>query len=178
MVLMGIDPSFSGCGITIKNKDYTFHLITAEKQYKDTIDITRRIMSLKKQVREIIQKERPNYIAIEGPSYGGNTSSLIQMGALNHILRELFFEEKIPFVVVPPKVAKKHYTGNGNANKLDMIEEAMNKGINIPFFKKIQKQDMFDDNVVDSHAMVEILEYILLGKKDYDEKVEKSWDLK
>ena len=100
------------------------------------------------------------------------------MGALNHMLRELFIEEDIKFVIAPPTVIKKYATGKGNADKMTMILEAMKKGANIPYFKKIQKQMMFNDNSVDSYFMASFMRDYLDGKcSDFEEKIEKSWDL-
>lgn len=178
MKILAIDPSFSGCGVTYlgENGEENYYLIKADKNSKNSIDITRRIIKIKEEIRLIIKNKNPEYIILEGPSFASKSSSLIQMGALNHILRELFIEENIKFVIAPPKTIKKQFTSNGNADKLEVIEEVMKRGANIPFFKNIKKQKMFDDNVSDSFAMACFLRDLINGKaKDYESKVEKSW---
>jgi crossover junction endodeoxyribonuclease RuvC len=179
MAIIGVDPSFSGSGITvIQDNNYEYFLIKAEKQSRSSIDITHRIMKIKKEIKLIINKYRPTYISMEGPSYASQSSSVVQMGALNHMLRELFIEENIKFVIAPPTVIKKYATGKGNADKLMMIEEAAKRGANIPFFKKIQKQLVFDDNVCDSYFMASFMRDYLTGNcVDFEDKIEKSWEL-
>lgn len=179
MKILAIDPSFSGCGIACfdnNREEYYYYLIKAEKESKNSIDITRRILKIKEEIRDLIKKHNPDYIGLEGPSYASRSSSVIQMGALNHILRELFIEENMRFIIVPPTVIKKFYAGKGNCNKLEMIEEAMKRGANIPFFKTIQKQRMFDDNVVDAHALATFMNDYFAGKiPEHKSKVEHSF---
>lgn len=179
MKILAIDPSFSGCGVSLlDNGREEYFLIKTDKTSRNSIEITHRILKIKQEIKEIIQKEKPDYIGLEGPSYASKSSSVIQMGALNHILRELFIEEGVDFIVVPPTVVKKYYTGKGNCGKLEMIEEAMKRGANIPFFKTIQKQKIFDDNVVDAHALgVFMHDFLVDKKKEFENKIEKSWEV-
>ena len=75
MVIIGVDPSFSGSGITIiQNNNYEYFLIKAEKQSRSSIDITHRIMKIKKEIKSIINKYSPDYISMEGPSYASQSS--------------------------------------------------------------------------------------------------------
>ncbi len=179
MTILGIDPSFSGCGIAhFGNGTKEFFLIKAEKNSSSSIDITRRILKIKEEIRLLIKNIKPDYIGLEGPSFASQSASVIQMGALNHILRELFIEEGVKFFIIPPTVVKKYFTGKGNSDKLAMIEEAMKRGANIPFFTTIKKQRVFDDNVTDAYAIASFVEDYLQDKCiDYESKIEKSWEV-
>ncbi len=135
-------------------------------------------MSIADEVKKLIDEYKPDYICQEGMSYGSKGQIIFDIGGLSHMLRALYFTKDIKFIIIPPKTLKKYYTGSGNADKLAMIEEANKRGANIPFFKRIKKQTVFDDNVVDSHALCCFVEDYLQGNcKDYEDKIEKSWEL-
>lgn len=180
-VYMGLDQSFTGTGITIFPKDY--FLIETEKT-KNTktpsIDNTRRIIKIRDEVKEILNKYKVTHICMEGLSYGSKGRSVMQIGGLTHILRELFIELNIKFIVIPPKTLKKWFTGNGNSNKFGMIEEAVKRDYDIPFVKnygnKKNPNIQFDDNVVDSLAACLFCKDFIEGKADeYKDLVELSW---
>jgi Holliday junction resolvasome RuvABC endonuclease subunit len=159
---MAIDPSFSGCGITcFDNGIYQYFLIKTTKSSKNSIDITRRIIYIKSEVKKIIKDNDIKSILMEGPSFGSQSSAIVQMGALNHMLRELFIEMNIPFAISPPTVVKKFFTGKGNCGKPEMIAEAMARGANIPFTEKVKGEILPDNNVVDSFAMNLLLQELL-----------------
>ncbi|MFW6026799.1 MAG: crossover junction endodeoxyribonuclease RuvC, partial [Candidatus Woesearchaeota archaeon] len=125
MKLLAIDPSFVGSGITTyENGVYNYYIIKTDKQSKNSNDIIRRIIEIKKELYIIINRFNPDYVIIEGPSFGSRSSSLVQMGALNYSIREMLLDEGIKFIVSPPTVVKKYWTGKGNANKQLMIEQA------------------------------------------------------
>jgi Holliday junction resolvasome RuvABC endonuclease subunit len=155
-IIMGIDQSLTGTGITVfKDGTYTFDLISTSKT-KDTkspsIDYTLRLMSITESVEQIILKYGVELIAIENMSFGSKGRTVFDLGGLSHLLRAMFIKHQIPFIVVPPTVLKKQFTGKGTAKKIDMIN-AVPKDIDIPFKKKVDGIEMFDDNVVDSYFL-------------------------
>jgi crossover junction endodeoxyribonuclease RuvC len=142
-----------------------------------TIDYTRRLMQLKSEVKKLIKKHKITHICMEGMAFGARGQAIFDIGGLSHIFREAFIEEGIEFIIAPPKTIKKYFTGSGNADKLAMIEECQKRGANIPFFKTIKKQRVFDDNVSDAFALASFMQDYLDGNaKDFEDKVEKSWD--
>jgi crossover junction endodeoxyribonuclease RuvC len=153
---MGIDQSLTGTGITIyKNGNYTFDMISTSKT-KNTespsIDYTLRLMKITNKIEELIINNNIDLVGIENMSFGSKGRTVFDLGGLSHLLRAMFIKNNINFIVVPPTVLKKFATGKGNAKKIDMIN-AVPQDINIPFKKKIDKVEMFDDNVVDSYFL-------------------------
>jgi Holliday junction resolvasome RuvABC endonuclease subunit len=182
MILMGFDQSLTGSGITIRDGEtFYYYLLETFKRNKTkcpTIDYTRRLISICDQVEKIIDDHKPEYILMEGMSFGSTSSIVFDLGGLSHLARAMFLRKGIPFIIAPPKTVKKYFTGNGNAKKLDMIKRAEELGANIQFLKRIEKQTVMDDNVVDSFAMCCMLYDILTVKdSEYLDKVERSVDL-
>lgn len=185
-MLLGIDQSLTSTGITLFDGiEYSFELIQTEKTKKTkcpTIDYTRRLIQLKTRIAEIVEENNITHMAMEGMSYGSSGSTVFDLGGLSHLIRELFISKNIPFIVIPPKTLKKYWTGSGNANKELMILETDKKRISIPIRKnygtKKEQKILADDNVVDSCALATFLhEYLQDKLRDYEEIIEKSWDL-
>ncbi len=182
--LMGVDQSLTGTGITIwDGKKYSYSLIETKKT-KNTlapsIDYTRRLMKIKYMVKRFIEEFNVKLIAIEGMSFGSTGRIIFDIGGLSHILRELFVEENVDFIVIPPTTLKKYWTGKGTANKGMMIDAAVNKGFIIPYEKNYGTKKMpdikFDDNVVDSQALCEFIKDFSNGSLDsiFIDKIERS----
>lgn len=182
MTIMGIDQSLTGSGVAIfKDGEEHYNLISTSKTKNTkapTIDYTRRLMEMTDEIRKLIKEYKPDIIGMEGMSFGARGSAIFDLGGLSHLLRVMFIEEGVKFFIIPPTVVKKYFTGKGNSDKLAMIEEAMKRGANIPFFTTIKKQRVFDDNVTDAYAIASFVEDYLQDKCiDYESKIEKSWEV-
>jgi len=182
MVIMSLDQSLVGSGIAVfKDGEEYYKLISSEKSKgtkNPSIDYTKRIINIVYEYEKIIDEYKPDYIGMEGMSFGSTSSVIFELGGLSHMARSMFIKKNVKFIIIPPTVVKKYFTGKGNSDKLAMIEEAMKRGANIPFFKNIKKQRVFDDNVTDAYAIASFIQDYVLGKcTDYEDKIEKSWEL-
>ncbi len=180
-IYMGIDQSLVGSGVTVfENSNEYYYLISSSKTDETkapSIDYTRRLMKIVEEIVEIIDKHKPTHICMEGMSYRSRSQTLFELGGLSHMLRLNFINKGVEFIIIPPKTLKKYFTGSGNADKLLMIEECNKRGANIPFFKRIKKQTVFDDNVADSYALACFMQDYMHGNAtDFEKKVEKSWE--
>lgn len=73
--------------------------------------------------------ERPDVVVIEG--YFSNPKFVhvaIQLAELGGALRVMLLEQTIPFVEIQPAALKMYATGNGNANKQQMVDAARTLG--------------------------------------------------
>ena len=183
---LGIDQSLTSTGVTIYDgKDFIYKLLQTEKTKGTkcpTIDYTRRLMSLKKQIKEVLDEYNITFAAMEGMSFGSRGSTIFDLGGLSHIIRELFVEEGIGFIVVPPKTLKKYWTGSGNANKDAMVQVAIDEEYHVPIEKnygtKKAPNIKPDDNIVDSLALCRFLDdYKSKLIQEYEDVIERSWDL-
>jgi len=136
---LGIDQSLTATGLTIYDgKDFIYKIIKTEKTKGTkcpTIDYTRRLLIIKKEIKKALDDFNIIFAAMEGMSFGSRGSTIYDLGGLSHIIRELFIEEGIGFIVIPPKTLKKYWSGSGNANKIDMVKVAEDKGYDISLMK-------------------------------------------
>jgi Holliday junction resolvasome RuvABC endonuclease subunit len=183
---LGIDQSLTSTGITIYDGiDFVYKLLKTEKTKGTkcpTIDYTRRLLSLKSQINEVLNENNITYAAMEGMSYGSRGSTIFDLGGLSHIIRELLISKEIDFIIVPPKTLKKYWTGSGNANKSDMIKVAEDEDYNINILKnyatKKNPDIRPDDNIVDSLALCRFLDDYKSGLlNNYEDIIERSWDI-
>lgn len=187
MNIAGIDQSLTGSGITVsENGKYHYFLIETKKEKgtkSPSIDNTRRLLYIKKQIKEILIKYKIEFIAMEGLAFGATGRSVMTIGGLTHILRELYIELNIDFIIIPPKTLKKFWFGNGNAKKEEMVQEAVDRKCDINIMKNYGTKKipniMFDDNIVDSMALCIFIQEMKSGKlnPDFIEKIEQSKDV-
>lgn len=106
-------------------------------------------------IRDTIVTTDVKMVAIEGIAYGiQRTTSLSQLSGLNYLVRELFYLQDIPFVIVAPTTLKKFITGKGNCAKdLMLLEIYKRYGVS---FK--------NDNEADAYGLSRIAE-ALINKK-------------
>lgn len=182
MILAGIDQSLTGTGITIYNGKYQYYLLETKKEESEapSIEYTRRLMSIVKDIGEILKFHKVDAVAIEGMSFGSKGRVIFELGGLSHMIREMMLNKEIKFIVSPPTVIKKYWTGKGNAPKDAMIEEAYTRKCDIDIMKnygtKKKPNDKFDDNVVDSRALCDFLKDYFEDKLEGLEKqIEVSW---
>lgn len=151
-MVLGIDPSLNGTGIVLLNSGGQIiyqKAIILNKTKKTTIKGFSRINLILSIIKEVI-KENQNLIKlviIEGYSFGSNRSrSVFDLGELGGIIKYFLYEKEISFVEVPPKFLKKYVTGNGNADKLMMIDSV----------KKRYKENFDNDNICDAYALARL----------------------
>jgi Holliday junction resolvasome RuvABC endonuclease subunit len=101
-----------------------------------------RIIRFKAKLREICELEGINVVCFERP--GGIHKSSIMIQSELHGVMKLFCEEnKIDYIAFSSKEVKKYATGNGNAGKPLMIQEA----------EKRKGSSVVDDNEADAYLI-------------------------
>lgn len=124
-IIISVDASLTSTGLIILDNDK----IIKQKLIKSKpiidgkpIDELRRILKIVDQIDDEIEKEyiprMPELAVIEGMAFmARNTSSLIQLSALNYFIRAMLQKNNTPFIVVAPTTLKKFVTGKGNSPK-------------------------------------------------------------
>ena len=157
MITLGIDLSMTGTGVVrLKDGHYTSQLIKT-KPTKSAEEEVKRLQT----IRDKIEMNDIDLAVIEGLSYATrNTTSLIQLAALNYMVRERLMMEKIQFIIVAPTTLKKFVTGKGNAQKDLMLLETY----------KRYKVNITDNNIMDGYGLARIGEALLDNKVQLTEK--------
>lgn len=73
-------------------------------------------------IREIMKMTKPDLICMEGISYGSvGSASLADLAGLNYGIRMGAIDKKVDINIVSPTDLKKRATGNGGAEKEEMV---------------------------------------------------------
>lgn len=144
-IFIGIDPSFTGCGIVAIDENAKIlkqELIKTNNKKS----IEERLIELREKIKKAVDYKKLKMIYIEGPSFGSTGQFVLQMGALHFIIRLLFFENKMPYSIKTPGDIKKFVSGKGNAKKDLMLLKVYKKwGV-----------EFEDDNICDAYSLARL----------------------
>lgn len=133
MIVAGIDPSLTSCGIAILDNGQPVALDAVGHGGKNGASYDHRSRRIVSQCRTVIaaitecniggRNSPPNVdlAVIEGPAYGQNLPSNHDRAGLWWGLYSALRAKKIPTAVVAPKTRAKWATGNGNSDKRDVL---------------------------------------------------------
>lgn len=118
MVILGIDPGFAiiGYGVIEKGRDIKvvdYGVITTPKED----NITTRLETSYKAMVALIDKFKPDAIAIEELFYFKNQTTIINVAQARGIIVLACAQSKIPIYEYTPLQVKQAITGNGRAEK-------------------------------------------------------------
>jgi len=152
-LFVGIDPSLTGTGLTILDKDFECvkqQLICTTKRNGDIQDIEHRLIYITKQLEVLLEyKSDIKLILIEGLSYNSKGESGAQLAALHYFIRIWLLQHDLTYDVAPPTTLKKFVSGKGNCKKEIMIKEIYKKwGV-----------DFNDNNLADSYGLARLAQY-------------------
>lgn len=77
------------------------------------------------EVGRVVSVWKPDLVVIERYAFCRNVDSLIRLVEIGTLIRSMLYEQKVPWVEVPPTVLKKETTGRGNADKTAMSEAVL-----------------------------------------------------
>ena len=96
-------------------------------------------------IDSIFQTEKVKCICMEGISYGSaGSASLVDLAGLNYCIRMTALRRGIPFHIVSPMSLKKEATGNGGADKDEMVWAWKQCDSNISKITEIKIDDLAD----------------------------------
>jgi crossover junction endodeoxyribonuclease RuvC len=148
MKIIGIDPSLTNTGLVII-EDNKFKAINIKTKPTNTvIEELKRLLT----IRDGFKLDGVDIAVMEGVAFGiRKTSALSQLSALNYLIRERLYREKVPFIIVPPTVLKKFITSRGNAKKEEMLLETY----------KRYEVSFNDNNTCDAYGLAKIGEAVI-----------------
>jgi Holliday junction resolvasome RuvABC endonuclease subunit len=124
MKTLGIDQSYKSCAVVVMEDDVCTNFEIFKKD--DTEDVYHNAAAIARKIGNKVTKVQPDLVILEGLSFGnlGNmTRDLagLQFAIIIYLRYHLHYEPEI--VIVPPPTLKKFATGNGRAEKQDMIDK-------------------------------------------------------
>lgn len=160
MIVLGLDLSLIETGYVLleDGKIKEQKLIKSKPSGKSPVKELERLMKIRDQIElEELSVPNINLAVIEGLAFmARNSISLVQLSALNYMVREHLWVYKIPFLIVAPATLKKFVTGRGNAKKNEMLLET---------YKRF-KESFNNDNLCDAFGLAHCGSAVL-GDKQY-----------
>lgn len=118
MNILGIDQSLTSTGLIVLNdKVEIVHQELVETKVKDFDLEIERLIHIKNKVWVIAKQFNIEKAYMEGFSFKSKGHSLFQLGGIGYLIRELFYDKKIPLFIVEPTKLKKFVTGKGQCKK-------------------------------------------------------------
>jgi crossover junction endodeoxyribonuclease RuvC len=123
-IILGIDPGTVIMGYALIGIDkQKAHLIgmdvlklTAHK------DVYIRLQLIHEKIKEIIEKYKPTDFAIEAPFFGKNVQSMLKLGRAQGVAIAAAMNAGLSVTEYSPKKVKQSITGNGNADKEQVLK--------------------------------------------------------
>jgi len=118
-IILGIDPGTNilGYGL-IHNKDKKIELITMDVIKLNKLpDQYMKLKTIFEQVLGIIEKYKPDELAIESQFFGKNVQSMLKLGRAQGVAIAAALYKSIPIFEYSPRKIKQAITGKGAASK-------------------------------------------------------------
>ncbi len=118
-IILGIDPgtTIMGFGV-LRAEGRNLALVEVDAiRFPAEDDHTLKLRAIFRQVAHIIEKHRPDELAIESQFFGKNVQSMLKLGRAQGVAIAAALQQDIPVVEYAPKRVKQSVTGNGNATK-------------------------------------------------------------
>lgn len=123
-IILGIDPGtlFMGFGI-IKITGSGMSLIIMDVlKLSPKKDAYERLQMIHQKVCELLSTHLPDEFAIEAPFFGKNVQSMLKLGRAQGVAIAAAMQARIPVTEYSPRKVKQSITGNGNADKLQVLK--------------------------------------------------------
>jgi crossover junction endodeoxyribonuclease RuvC len=122
MRILGIDPGsrFTGYGIVEQVKGGLLHVDNGCLALKSADPIPKRLAQIYHGLREVLEKYRPDAVAIEEVFFAKNVSSLIKLGEARGVALLAAVQSDLPIFEYAAREVKQALTGYGQATKEQM----------------------------------------------------------
>lgn len=91
-------------------------------KFSAKLDAYERLKKIQQKVDEIIRLHRPNSFAIEAPFFGKNVQSMLKLGRAQGVAIAVAMQAGLEVFEYSPKKVKQSITGNGNADKEQVLK--------------------------------------------------------
>lgn len=130
-IILGIDPGtlFMGFGIIEVCAGGLSMILMDTLKLSSKDDAFVRLDVIHKKVTELLCNYQPHEFAIEAPFFGKNVQSMLKLGRAQGVAIAAAMSAGIPVMEYSPRKIKQSITGNGNADKqqvLKMLQRILN----------------------------------------------------
>ena len=123
MKVLAIDPGYGRVGFAVMEKSTGKpSLIFSEcLEIEKGVVFSERLIKIGEREKELIQTHKPNCVVIEQLFFAKNKKTALQTAEARGVCVYVAKKEKMNIVEYTPKQVKSAITGNGNANKREMM---------------------------------------------------------
>ncbi len=134
-IILGIDPGtlVMGFGVIEVSSSGVALIIMDVLKLSSKKDTYERLQIIHNKVCELLGEYTPHEFAIEAPFFGKNVQSMLKLGRAQGVAIAAAMQAGIPVTEYSPRKIKQSITGNGNADKLQVL-------------KMLQRIVSFDEN--------------------------------
>jgi len=139
---LGIDPGsrVTGYGVIEQVGDRIARVDHGEIRTRNGVAFTRCLSRIFDELREVIERTRPDAVALEDIFYGKNVKSLIKQGHVRGVVLLAATQSHIPVFEYTPLEVKKAVVGYGRAEK-HQVQQMVKAMLNLP---KVPPEDAAD----------------------------------
>lgn len=118
-IILGIDPGTQvmGYGVICANGKNAKLIHLDILKFKPKDDHFLRLKQIFDQTLTVIEKYKPDEMALEAPFFGKNVQSMLKLGRAQGVVMAAGLSRDIPVAEYSPRRVKQAVTGNGNAAK-------------------------------------------------------------
>ena len=123
-IILGIDPGTIVMGygiIAVKGKNISL-VDMGVLRLSVKSDAYEKLQKIHERVCSLILLHKPNCFSIEAPFFGKNVQSMLKLGRAQGVAIAAAMQADIPVTEYSPKKIKQSITGNGNADKLQVLK--------------------------------------------------------
>ena len=123
-IILGIDPGtlLMGFGVIEVSGNSVTLIIMDVLKISSKKDAYERLQLIHHTVCELVKKHSPHELAIEAPFFGKNVQSMLKLGRAQGVAIAAAMQAGVPVTEYSPRKIKQSITGNGNADKLQVMK--------------------------------------------------------
>jgi len=123
-IILGIDPGtmFMGFSIIEVQSSGMSLIIMDVLKLSPKKGAYERLQIIHQKVCDLVTEFSPNQFAIEAPFFGKNVQSMLKLGRAQGVAIAAAIQAGIPVTEYSPRKVKQSITGNGNADKLQVLK--------------------------------------------------------
>jgi crossover junction endodeoxyribonuclease RuvC len=123
-IILGIDPGtlMMGFGLIEVNSNKITLIVMDVLKLSSKKDAYERLQIIHNKVCELVRIHRPHQLAIEAPFFGKNVQSMLKLGRAQGVAIAAAMQAGVPVTEYSPRKIKQSITGNGNADKLQVMK--------------------------------------------------------
>lgn len=123
-IILGIDPGtlMMGYGVIEITGNEVRLVIMDVLKISTKKDPYQKLESIHHKVCELVKTHSPHQLAIEAPFFGKNVQSMLKLGRAQGVAIAAAMQAGVPVTEYSPRKIKQSITGNGNADKLQVMK--------------------------------------------------------